>query len=54
MYLFPDCLINCMMWLLLLLNELPQHIVADKNHFFTLMDSVGPDRQDSLTLLHSV
>lgn len=37
------------MWLLFLLNELPQHTVAYNNHFFMLMDSVGPDRQDSLT-----
>lgn len=42
------------MRLLLLLNELPQYLVAYNNHFIMLMDSVGQDKQDSWSLLHIV
>lgn len=56
MYVFPGCLINWLIWLQLLLNELPQHLDAYDNHIIMLMESVGQDRaqQDGLSLLHSI
>lgn len=42
------------MRLLLLLNELPQYLVAYNNHFIMPMDSVGQDKKDSLSLLPTV
>ena len=56
MYLFPECLINRLTWILLLLNEIPQHLLAYNNHFIMLTGSVGQDKeqQDCLSLLHSV